>query len=69
MQSSTRKAKKSNGYRTEASTSSRRKDGGKRERRHNEEDALDEALRNTFPASDPVSIEQPVRAVVDSPLR
>ena len=34
------------------------------ERRHLE-DALDEALENTFPASDPVSIEQPTGAVVD----
>jgi hypothetical protein len=32
---------------------------GKRERRRNEK-ALDEALKNTFPASDPVSVEQPV---------
>jgi hypothetical protein len=31
-------------------------DGDKR--RHREE-ALDEALKNTFPASDPVSVEQP----------
>ena len=30
----------------------------KRERRSDEK-ALDEALKNTFPASDPVSIEQP----------
>jgi hypothetical protein len=30
-----------------------------RERRHLEQ-ALDEALENTFPASDPVSMEQPV---------
>ena len=30
----------------------------KRERRHQEE-ALDDALKNTFPASDPVSVEQP----------
>jgi hypothetical protein len=29
-----------------------------RARRHQEE-ALDDALKNTFPASDPVSIEQP----------
>jgi hypothetical protein len=28
-------------------------------RRRREEEALDEALENTFPASDPVSIEQP----------
>jgi hypothetical protein len=33
-------------------------DRDKSERRR-QEDALDEALANTFPASDPVSIEQP----------
>jgi len=27
--------------------------------RMRQEDALDEALKNTFPASDPVSVEQP----------
>jgi hypothetical protein len=32
---------------------------GKRERKRHEK-ALDEALRNTFPASDPVSVEQPM---------
>ena len=32
---------------------------GNRERKRNEK-ALDEALENTFPASDPVSVEQPV---------
>ena len=32
---------------------------GKRERRRQEK-ALDEALKNTFPASDPVSVEQPL---------
>ena len=32
---------------------------GKRERKRHEK-ALDEALKNTFPASDPVSVEQPV---------
>lgn len=32
---------------------------GKRERKRNEK-ALDEALKNIFPASDPVSVEQPV---------
>jgi len=32
---------------------------GKRERRRHEK-ALDDALENTFPASDPVSAEQPV---------
>lgn len=36
-------------------------DRGKRERRHQEE-ALDDALKNTFPASDPVSIVQPAPA-------
>jgi hypothetical protein len=35
---------------------------GKRERRRHEK-ALDEALMNTFPASDPVSVEQPVLPV------
>ena len=33
-----------------------------RERRRRQEEALDEALRNTFPASDPVSVEQPAPA-------
>jgi hypothetical protein len=33
-------------------------DRDERERNHQEK-ALDEALSNTFPASDPVSIEQP----------
>jgi hypothetical protein len=33
-------------------------DGGKL-RRQRQEEALDEALMNTFPASDPISIEQP----------
>jgi hypothetical protein len=27
--------------------------------RRRQEEALDEALKNTFPASDPVSVEQP----------
>jgi len=36
------------------------KDHNKRERRRDEK-ALDEALKNTFPASDPVSIEQPAK--------
>jgi hypothetical protein len=44
------------------------RDREKRERMHHEEverermrreEALDEALKNTFPASDPVSVEQP----------
>jgi len=29
------------------------------DKRRREEEALDEALKNTFPASDPVSVEQP----------
>jgi hypothetical protein len=37
---------------------------GKRERRH-QENALDEALKDTIPASDPVSIEQPVPPAAD----
>ena len=37
----------------------RQDDRDKRERRHQEK-ALDEALKNTFPASDPVSVEQPL---------
>jgi hypothetical protein len=36
----------------------KRHSGGKFGRQRQEE-ALDEALKNTFPASDPVSIEQP----------
>jgi hypothetical protein len=35
-----------------------------RARRHQEE-ALDEALKNTFPASDPVSMEQPAPPAAD----
>jgi hypothetical protein len=36
----------------------------KRERRHRE-NTLDEALKNTFPASDPVSVEQPTPRAAD----
>jgi hypothetical protein len=36
-------------------------DRDERERQRQEE-ALDDALMNTFPASDPVSVEQPARA-------
>ncbi|HEY7661898.1 MAG TPA: hypothetical protein VH934_02120 [Xanthobacteraceae bacterium] len=36
--------------------------GEEAERRKRLEQALDDALMNTFPASDPVSIEQPARA-------
>ena len=35
-----------------------------RERTH-QEHALDEALKDTFPASDPVSVEQPTPAAAD----
>ena len=34
-------------------------DDGDSEKRRRQEEALDEALENTFPASDPVSVEQP----------
>ena len=37
-------------------------DGDKRSR---QEEALDEALKNTFPASDPVSVEQPTLPAAD----
>jgi hypothetical protein len=30
-----------------------------RDKRRQQEEALDEALKNTFPASDPISMEQP----------
>jgi hypothetical protein len=33
--------------------------------RQHQEEALDDALRNTFPASDPVSIEQPAPPAAD----
>jgi nicotinate phosphoribosyltransferase len=39
-------------------------DGAKRARKRQEE-ALDDALKNTFPASDPVSIEQPAPPAAD----
>jgi hypothetical protein len=39
-------------------------DQGDREHRRREK-ALDEALQNTFPASDPVSVEQPVLPAAD----
>jgi hypothetical protein len=41
------------------------KDPGKRERARHDK-ALDEALKNTFPASDPVSVEQPVLPAADT---
>ncbi len=43
----------------------RRQDDGdfaERDRRRRQEEALDEALENTFSASDPISIEQPMPA-------
>jgi hypothetical protein len=40
----------------------------KRARQHQEE-ALDDALKNTFPASDPVSMEQPVPPIIDVPKK
>jgi hypothetical protein len=39
-------------------------DRGNRARRRREK-ALDEALKNTFPASDPVSVEQPMLPAAD----
>ena len=39
-------------------------DSRKGERQH-QENALDDALKNTFPASDPVSAEQPTPPAVD----
>jgi hypothetical protein len=48
-----------------ASSSRRWKDGrDERERRHQEK-MLDDALENTFPASDPVSIIQPTPPAAD----
>jgi len=43
------------------------KDHGRteRERRQRQEEALDDALKNTFPASDPISIEQPIPPAAD----
>jgi hypothetical protein len=35
-------------------------DDGDSDKRRRQEEALDEALENTFPASDPVSVEQPM---------
>jgi hypothetical protein len=34
-------------------------DEGDSDKRRRQEEALDEVLKNTFPASDPVSVEQP----------
>lgn len=38
----------------------RKQHKGDKPARRRQEEALDEALKNTFPASDPISIEQPV---------
>ena len=35
------------------------------DKRKRQEKALDEALKNTFPASDPVSVEQPTPPAAD----
>jgi len=35
-------------------------DDGDSDKHRRQEEALDEALENTFPASDPVSVEQPM---------
>jgi hypothetical protein len=35
-------------------------DDGDSDKRRRQEEALDEALKNIFPASDPVSVEQPI---------
>lgn len=35
-----------------------------RTKRHDQERALDDALENTFPASDPISLEQPADHVI-----
>jgi hypothetical protein len=34
-------------------------DDGDSDKRRRQEEALDEALKDTFPASDPISVEQP----------
>jgi hypothetical protein len=36
-------------------------DNSDRDKRRRQEEALDEALKDTFPASDPISAEQPGR--------
>ena len=41
------------------------RDDGDSDKRTRQEEALDEALKNTFPASDPVSVEQPVPPAAD----
>jgi hypothetical protein len=49
---------------TKMTTDPKRKtiqDNSDRDKRRRQEEALDEALKNTFPASDPISVEQPGR--------
>ena len=41
------------------------KDDRENHARRHQEEALDDALRNTFPASDPVSIGQPAASETD----
>ena len=40
-------------------------DDGDSDKRRRQEEALDEALKNTFPASDPISVEQPTPTAAD----
>jgi hypothetical protein len=40
-------------------------DDNDRDKRERQEEALDDALKNTFPASDPVSVEQPTPPAAD----
>ena len=40
-------------------------DDGDSDKRRRQEEALDDALKNTFPASDPVSVEQPTPPAAD----
>ena len=40
-------------------------DDGDSDKRRRQEEALDEALKNTFPASDPISVEQPTPPAAD----
>jgi hypothetical protein len=60
----TKNTPKSEALRGQAKRSRRRddEDRDERERRQRQEEALDEALMNTFPASDPIAVEQPARA-------
>jgi hypothetical protein len=40
-------------------------DDDDRDKREHQEKALDDALKNTFPASDPISVEQPTPPAAD----